>query len=63
MNCAFCKRHVNEKRMTTYYAHVARKNGTRRKVRWCQSCDEGKADQIEQFLREKNDLSAGTEES
>jgi hypothetical protein len=61
MRCAFCKQHVNEKRVTTYYAHVARKNGTLRKVRWCQPCDESKAEQIEQFLRERNDVPTGSE--
>jgi hypothetical protein len=56
MRCAFCKQHVNEKRVTTYYTHVARKNGSWKKVRWCRSCDETKADQIDQFLRETNDV-------
>jgi hypothetical protein len=61
MKCFFCKAHDNEKRMTTYYAFVTRKNGTRRKVRWCRSCDESKADQIEQFLRETDDVQARSE--
>jgi hypothetical protein len=51
MKCFFCKQHVNEKRKTTYYAHVPRKNGSLKKVRWCKPCNESKADQIDQFLK------------
>jgi hypothetical protein len=51
MRCAFCRKHVNEKRHTTYYAHVPRKNGSWKKVRWCKPCDEKKAEQIDVFLK------------
>lgn len=61
MRCFFCKAHVNEKRQTTCYAHVVRKNGSMKKVRWCKPCDETKAEQIDQFLRENNDLQSGSE--
>lgn len=63
MRCAFCKSHVNEKRVTTYYAVVPRRNGARRKVRWCQPCDVSQAEQIDHVLREKNDVPTGAEES
>ena len=52
MKCFFCKQHVNEKRKTTFYAHVQRKNGTYKKVRWCKSCDETKATEIDNLLKE-----------
>lgn len=52
MKCYFCKLHVNEKRKTTFYAFVPRKNGKSKKVRWCKSCEENRADQIDQFLKE-----------
>jgi hypothetical protein len=63
MKCFFCKAHVNEKRQTTVYAFVSRKNGTMKKVRWCKPCDESKAEQIDQFLRESNDVPTGSETS
>jgi hypothetical protein len=58
MKCSFCEQYVNEKRQTTYYTFVPRKNGTMKKVRWCKQCDESKADQIDQFLREHDELQA-----
>ena len=51
MRCFFCKRHVNEKRRTTYYTSVPRKNGNMKKLRWCKPCDETRADEIDRFLK------------
>lgn len=51
MKCFFCKSHVNVRRVTTFYAYVPRRNGSRKKVRWCKPCDEKKAEQIDVFLK------------
>ena len=63
MKCFFCKTHVNEKRQTTCYTFVPRKNGSLKKVRWCKPCDTMKANEIDNFLKESNDLSASSEKS
>ena len=61
MRCRFCNSHVNEKRVTTYHAHVASKNGALRKVRWCKPCDETKADEIDRYLRKHDDIQASSD--
>jgi len=53
MKCYFCKAHVNEKRQTTCYTFVPRKNGSLKKVRWCKPCDTMKANEIDNFLKDK----------
>src|SRR5689334_899408 len=50
MKCHFCKKHVNEKRQTTFYAFVPGKSGQRKKVRWCKPCDETKTNEIDKLF-------------
>lgn len=47
----FLQAYVNEKRQTTCYAFVQRKNGTSKKIRWCKPCDETKANEIDNLLK------------